>query len=301
MKKVAIIIPAHKPDLSASERIALNHLNKFCSKYELILVCPEGMCFNYDIQQFTLCPLPAHHFNDINSYSRLCMNPMFYQLFSEYEYILIYQLDAYVFKDELINWCNKNYSYIGAPWYKVTRLSRLLNSICKRLHIKYQPTYIMSGVGNGGLSLRNIKDMLDVLTSTTINWLEVLKLYNPFSRTETWHLRVPLLWFLCNANKPNFTKKLIDKFKGPEDNFYHLYAKILNKHFTFPATTIANQFSFDHRNVKEKMRVNNHQLPFGAHNCFYDSSMEAEYRQYFTFIEHNPIVDMSTNENTANS
>ena len=30
--------------------------------------------------------------------------------------MLIYQLDAYVFKDELLNWANKGYDYIGAPW-----------------------------------------------------------------------------------------------------------------------------------------------------------------------------------------
>ncbi len=30
--------------------------------------------------------------------------------------MLIYQLDAYVFKGEWLFWANQEYDYIGAPW-----------------------------------------------------------------------------------------------------------------------------------------------------------------------------------------
>ncbi len=39
----------------------------------------------------------------------------FYKTFTAYEYILIYQLDAFVFCDALKEWCAKGYDYIGAP------------------------------------------------------------------------------------------------------------------------------------------------------------------------------------------
>lgn len=45
----------------------------------------------------------------------------FYLRFRQWEYLLIYQLDAYVFQDELMDWCNKGYDYIGAPFLKLNR------------------------------------------------------------------------------------------------------------------------------------------------------------------------------------
>ena len=32
--------------------------------------------------------------------------------------MLIYQLDAFVFQDDLAYWCQQNYDYIGAPWLR---------------------------------------------------------------------------------------------------------------------------------------------------------------------------------------
>ncbi len=42
------------------------------------------------------------------------MDNTFYKQFLNYEYILIYQLDAFVFKDEL-NYCSQGIDYVGAP------------------------------------------------------------------------------------------------------------------------------------------------------------------------------------------
>jgi hypothetical protein len=42
----------------------------------------------------------------------------FYQAFTDFEFMLIYQLDAFVFRDELADWCRSGYEYIGAPWLR---------------------------------------------------------------------------------------------------------------------------------------------------------------------------------------
>ena len=67
---------------------------------------------------------------------------MFYEKFESYSYMLIYQLDAFVFKDTLIKFCNMGYAYIGAV-----------------VHNKYWRAAGCS-VGNGGLSLRKISSCL---------------------------------------------------------------------------------------------------------------------------------------------
>lgn len=41
----------------------------------------------------------------------------FYRRFGKYKYMLIYQLDAFVFSDKLLDFCEMGYDYIGAPVY----------------------------------------------------------------------------------------------------------------------------------------------------------------------------------------
>src|SRR6185312_14561683 len=60
-----------------------------------------------------------------------------------YKYILFYELDAWVFRDELNYWCTKGYDYIGAPW---------LDSSTKQI----------VGVGNGGFSLRKVNSSIRI-------------------------------------------------------------------------------------------------------------------------------------------
>ena len=85
----------------------------------------------------------------------------FYESFLDYKYILIYQLDAFVFKDDLIFWCNKNYDYVGAPW--IASISNnpftlLLNKISSIFDSKEKKERkkIFFKVGNGGFSLRKV-------------------------------------------------------------------------------------------------------------------------------------------------
>ncbi len=58
----------------------------------------------------------------------------------------MYQLDALVFSDRLLEFCAGDYDYIGAPWVGVRWLER-------------------PAVGNGGFSLRRVPSFLRVLES----------------------------------------------------------------------------------------------------------------------------------------
>lgn len=65
----------------------------------------------------------------------------FYERFLAWDYILLCQTDAFVFRDELADWCARGYDYIGAPWplrpiysnplYKIG--SRLKSFCCEKI------------------------------------------------------------------------------------------------------------------------------------------------------------------------
>lgn len=90
----------------------------------------------------------SEYFANIFGYNRLMLDKSFYQRFRDYQYMLVYQLDAWVFCDELEEWCKKGYDYIGAPWVEKNEEGNIE----------------LAGVGNGGFSLRRVQHFIDVLS-----------------------------------------------------------------------------------------------------------------------------------------
>jgi hypothetical protein len=95
-------------------------------------------------------------FESKHTYSQLCINYDFYNVFSDYEYMYIYQTDCYLNTDNLFDFCELGYDYIGAPimstdcgWPTITE-----NKQGKKV---YMPV-----IGNGGFSLRKIETYKDI-------------------------------------------------------------------------------------------------------------------------------------------
>ena len=178
MKKYCIIITIYKETLDCVEEISLKRLRKvliddkmnvgvwhemkdYSSVY---LVCPEGLdtsayekIYNVGDPEIDLKKIEFEpgYFKSTATYSQLCISYDFYDRFSEYEYMLIYQLDCYLFEDKIKEWCDKGYDYIGGP---------ILSTDCgwdtvknSRKGKKWTPY-----VGNGGFSLRKIETFKDI-------------------------------------------------------------------------------------------------------------------------------------------
>lgn len=120
--KVAVVIPVYKVHLASEEIISLKRCSEVLHKYHFIIVCSKALktkayvdILNRNQIAYSYAYFDEDCFETIASYNRLLLSVEFYETFKQYEYILIYQLDAYVFRDELEFWCNKGYDYIGAP------------------------------------------------------------------------------------------------------------------------------------------------------------------------------------------
>ena len=171
---VTIVVPIYKPTLSEYEEVAFKQLFKVLGKHRIVIFKPTSLDLSNLLSNYPDCETESfsdHYFSGIAGYNRLMMSEEFYARFIDSEYILIYQLDAYVFKDELIDWCSKGYDYIGAPWllrpiYNFPLLK--FTSWIKRKYcqITNQPCSQMTRfkVGNGGLSLRKISSHIKAVT-----------------------------------------------------------------------------------------------------------------------------------------
>ncbi len=150
--RAAIMIPIYKPrraDLTWYEKISLERCIEVLGRYPLVFVAPEGRTFDYLPTEidYTVETFDERYFGSLYSYNALMLSPKFYERFSNYEYILIYQLDAFVFSDRLEEFCRLGYDYIGAPW---------------PVGIGIKGTLYLS-VGNGGFCLRRVQACIDLL------------------------------------------------------------------------------------------------------------------------------------------
>lgn len=153
-KKCIIVVPVHKEHLSDDEKASLIQLREVMGgRWDVSLVCPELMdVASYkDLwlkdRELGVERFPKEWFKSQSSYAKFMTLPYVYKRFCDYEFMLIYQLDAWIFRDELEEWISKGYDYIGAPFLSFR-------------HMVYERR-----CENGGFCLRRISSMLRYIES----------------------------------------------------------------------------------------------------------------------------------------
>lgn len=150
-------IPIYKSDLTTTEKASLTQLCKIIqNKFEICLICPEDLNLReyidiadkYDVKLSTLF-CAKQYFIGTASYSYMCETADFYKCFSEYKYLFIYQLDGWIFEDNVQKYLDLDVDYIGSPWNVGS-----FNLQCDT-------------IGNGGVCLRKVQKFIDVCNSFT--------------------------------------------------------------------------------------------------------------------------------------
>ena len=112
---VAVVVPAYnRAQFTPDEEISFRHLEHVLGRYDKFLAVPRSLEIErpgYQIQRFD-----DGYFGSAIANGKLMLSPAFYESFRKYRYILIYQLDALVFSDQLLEWCATDVDYIVAPW-----------------------------------------------------------------------------------------------------------------------------------------------------------------------------------------
>ena len=148
--KCVIIVPIYKSKFDWDEYNSINQLFKILGNYDIICIHPQSLDLTYYQNNFNFTDYYQFwdsYFNDYpKGYNSLLLNEGFYECFDKYEYMLIYQPDCWVFRDELEYWINKEYDFIGAP------------QILRSPYYENAQTFI----GNGGFSLRKISAFIYV-------------------------------------------------------------------------------------------------------------------------------------------
>ena len=253
---VAIVVPAYKrfADLTESEQISWRQFTDVYRAYPFVLVCPDSLdASGYSnstlVQPVQLERFADSYFTGTTSYNKLMLSLDFFQRLASYEYMLLCQLDVFVFRDDLPEWCAKGYSFVGPPWFA-----------------GFEPPLAEArlwAVGNGGFSLRKVADCLRVLHTwqAIFSWPTLLReCFAPGFNEGL--LQLPA--YLRRGLLSNQTHHARNDYPGQEDVFWSIICADRFAWYTVPEPTEALAFGFDYHPIL-MLELNGGRLPMGFH------------------------------------
>ena len=248
-----VTVPVYRAELSESEAASFKQTALVLGgKHPVVLFAPEGIDltrYREIYPDFTVEYFPGDFFRSVSDYSRLLLSKEFYLRFAEFEWLLICQLDAWVFRDELAYWCKKGYDYIGAPF--VQRYGRSEEII----------------IGNGGFSLRRIEAMLRVLDAPEKRMFPpalLLRFFRNYLFSGKYLASLRPLGRLCGLY-PNTRGRYLEQIRREKFNSEDMVYYFLSREFTddglfMPGIDDAARFSLDAQPGRFFR-----ELPFGCH------------------------------------
>lgn len=247
-KMVAIVVPlSTRPGLNVDEQMSLRHLRHYLGKYDKFMVAPKFLAVDYP--DFEVKRLDDSYFGSQRAHSWLQLSPDFYEAFLDYKYIFMYHLDSLAFSDQLKFWCDKDFDFIGAPWFPGQATPWVK-----------EPT-----VGNSGFSLHKVRSFLRVIYSPRL-MMEPSLVWEHFQRTGS---LVSLLRMFrrCLFFRNNIRWDMETWMRPSDANcdmFFAARAKLYLPEFQVATPEEALQFAFE-TDPRGCFRKNSGRLPFGCH------------------------------------
>lgn len=205
---VCIVVPVYRSALPPREAMSLAQCTRVLGHYPIAFVKPQSLNIDPLLKR---CPgarvesFEDEFFRGVDGYNRLMLSDPFYGRFSTHEFMLIHQLDAYVFADELAHWCSQSFDYLGAPWITRERIEfpskafLLKQRLYQMLDVRnrddgflHRAQYGYIG-GNGGFSLRRISRMREALAQCAAQL--------PAYRQRAHHTHNEDVFFCVEANR----------------------------------------------------------------------------------------------------
>lgn len=250
-KRVAIAVPVpNRPELMPDEEISLCHLHHYLAPFDKFAIAPEGIS-SVALPGCKVLRFPRRYFGSTAAHAQLMLSPEFYETFSEYDYVLTYHLDALVFAENLLDWCDLGFDFIGGPWR-----SRTTGKFV---------------VGNGGFALRRVKGFLRLLRSSDYAvdpdryWKAFCAVHSPHERL----LNLPRKYLkrLKLFNSVQRELRTNARMGFSDDTFLADGVPVFAPWFRIAPVEVALKFSFN-TPPRACFEANGRHMPFGCHAWF---------------------------------
>lgn len=242
----ALVLPWHSHTASADERAALESIQRFGAGIELIVVAPSEALLPPIVTSDRVERFPAANFRNGRSYNLMMVSPSFYERFAAYEQIVVIQSDVLLLKP-LAPLLQSSYpwSYVGAPWMTCMADGSV------------QPW----GVGNGGFSLRRVREHLDVLNGCRFPPWPRLRLASRIRQSGMW---AGLAAAALARQRGASLARLLIGWGLQEDMFWSRLAPNLSPLYRVAPVQAGLAFAYE-QEPRAAHRENGLRLPYGVH------------------------------------
>lgn len=253
MPTCVILIPIYKSIPDHNEFVSFSQCLRVLFNHPMCIVTYNDLNIEYYSKLlieskivFSVEYFDRFFFKSLSGYNRLLLSQSFYSRFKQFDFMLIHQLDAYVFRDELLEWCGKEYDFIGAPLIGHYTDTTFSNNFV---------------VGNGGFSLRKTNTFINAfeLKTNLLSAKEIINRYEVF--IKPW-ARIPLLILMLFGFR-NTLYYFARNWEYNEDDFWCQFLYNTNYLILKPSPEQVLKFAFE-RFPSNLFEITN-ELPFGCH------------------------------------
>jgi len=254
-KSCVVVIPVHSATPSYYELISFKQCFEVLNGYQIYVVAPAGIDLSrYEqlVPDFDVISVSKKWLSSRLYYNKLKLSNFFYQFFDDYTYMLTYELDAFIFKDDLEYWCSKEYDYIGAPWFQDN------DPVESKMY----------GPGNSGFSLRKIASIKEGIKHVHIippSKYNAIKKQAWMQKYKSAILSVIGVFTYIGSLFHTENRSIQDAdFMVEEDTIIVNYMSASTKNFKLAPVTDAYKFSFE-VGPEVLFDMNGQHLPMGCH------------------------------------
>lgn len=171
-KSLIVVIPIYTPKLKPWELCALENNLRVLTGRDVSFLIPQGLDIVFlqkkypQVRTLEVTDNWLGTKRGIRGYNEMMMSAAFYNLFRSYDYMMVCHLDAWLFRDDLTQWCARGYDLVAAPWplrpryrrFPLREYLRVKNFILRKMG-KVPRTLMYGRIGNGGLCLRHAEQI----------------------------------------------------------------------------------------------------------------------------------------------
>ncbi len=251
LSKLCVIIPVHKSVLSGEEKLSLLACYRHLKTFDCFLVFPEGMPVDEYLAihpRLKLKPVAPQWLSSLENYNRMKLSVPFYQQFAGYEFMMTYELDAYIFSSRIQEYHGFDFDFIGAPVFEG--------------YLEASPDAPFHGALNSGFSIRNVKaclTRLKLLKRYRMKWKFYRFIYANFPALRRRLKQEQDAIFFNYHLKRYYSGKSFN-----EDMIWTQVIPLLDPSFKTAPPETAATFSFE-VNPERLYELNNGRLPLGCH------------------------------------
>ena len=254
--EVCIIVPIYKDSLNYFEHKSLNQLINTVRNHPIIFVTHsklnlEELEQTIKLNSILIETFDTFYFDSIQGYNELLLSKKFYSRFLDYEFLLIYQLDAFIFNDNINYWIKKDFDFVGAPWFEN--------------YGSYENGEQLWKVGNGGFCLRKTKTFYNLL-----NYKKPVFSSSQLLKDNQVNFKYGLLIAFIFAKIKAITgfknnvSYFVKKNKLNEDYFLTHFFQSSKLKIKLPTPEEAVDFAFE-KSPSYLYELNGNKLPLGCH------------------------------------